>query len=151
MHELRSPVDGVGHTCEPSGPDLFFRHDSALGWVEVSTGVETPAAEARPATWRVDHENLAYVLVDAGNVGLALVEYEKLAGYDPRRPDYAFMAGLCAESRGDWSRASRWFQTAAADPRADEEMRAKARDFAPHPEGVEVGALKSGARKPSWR
>ena len=112
---------------QPSGPDYFFTHDSTTGWREVAQGDE-PADTTRHAspTWGPDHERLAITLTEAGAPRAASVEYAKLASVFPARADYAYLAGLTAETAGDAALATRWYREAAQRPGADERMRARA-------------------------
>jgi hypothetical protein len=112
---------------EAAGPDRFFRRDSLSGWREVVLGPE----RYRPddPDWRSDHEAIVPFLIDGGDVAAARIECEKLAAADPRRADYAFLAGSCAEILGDTAAAAAWYGRAAALPGADAEMVAKAREF----------------------
>jgi hypothetical protein len=97
---------GAGRQA-PAGPDYFFVRDSLGRWREVVKGPE-PADGARRELprWTADHEELAQRLVEADDVASARVEYEKLA-----------------------AAAAEWYSRAAALPGADEEMRARAREF----------------------
>jgi hypothetical protein len=120
----------------PRGPDLFFRYDSLGGWVEIRTGPEdVAAARAANPRWTMDHDMLARTLASADDWERARFEYEKLAGADSARAEFAYNAGVCSAVLGDSSRAASWYARAAALPSADAEMRETARRFAPYLRG----------------
>jgi hypothetical protein len=115
----------------PPGPDYFFVHDSTSGWREVVSGPETPRAALADPEWRPDHERLAITFTDASALREASAEYEKLATAYPGRADYAYLAGLTAETAGDRARAVQWYREAAGRPDADERMKKRARETQP--------------------
>jgi hypothetical protein len=129
----------------PKGPDFFFRHDSLAGWNEVFAGPENAdSARAASASWTTDHENLAYVLIEGGDVATAALEYEKLARAYPTRAEYPYLRSLCAESLGDSASVRAWLGRAVSLPDADDEMREKARRYR-----VAVIAKRANASAPS--
>jgi hypothetical protein len=129
----------------PSGPDFFFRHDSLAGWNEVFAGPENAdSTRAASPSWTTDHENLAYVLIEGGDVSTAALEYEKLARAYPARAEYPYLRSLCAESLGDSAGVRQWLGRAVSLPDADDEMREKARRYR-----VAVTLSRANASAPS--
>ena len=116
----------------PAGPDRFFRYDSTAGWIEVHRGPEdVAAARAADPLWREDHERLAVALSRGDDWPGAAAEYAKLAGAFRDSADYGYYAGLAALVIGDTASARTWLSRAAAQPTADEEIRAAARGLGP--------------------
>jgi hypothetical protein len=112
------------------GRDLFFRHDSLAGWVEVVRGAED-VAEARRLNprWERDHEILARRLAESGDWHHAALEYAKLAAAEPGRVDHAHNAAVSHEALGDSAAAALWYWRAAALPDADNQVREMARRY----------------------
>jgi hypothetical protein len=119
---------------ESAGPDYFFRYDSLRGWFEVIKGPESrDSTRTRDPEWKSAHERLAWILTQAGDLGAARVEYEKLADVYRTNPEYAFLAGMTYEAVGDSSGAGPWYRRAARLPGADPAMKARASRFGAPP------------------
>lgn len=89
----------------PGGEDFFFRFDSAAGMVEVIAGREDVRFGLRSnPRWESDHEGLAELFLNGGDIPRAASEFEKLSVL-PHRPDAALYAGVCWEAAGDTARA----------------------------------------------
>lgn len=88
-----------------AGEDYFFRFDSSAGMVEVKAGAEDVQLGLRSNShWEGDHEVLAVLFLNNGDVPRAASEFEKLSVL-PHRPDAAVYAGVCWEAAGDTARA----------------------------------------------
>jgi hypothetical protein len=97
---------------EPHGEDLFFHFDSLAGIIEVRAGPENVSLDmASDPDWEGNHEALAMLFMQSGDVPRAAVEFEKLAVL-PRRPDAAVYAGVCREAMGDSAGAESLFRAA---------------------------------------
>ena len=103
----------------PMGRDYFFVFDSVRVLTEVVAGPEDiPEARALNPNWGRDHENLAALLIGAGEARPAAVEYEKLSEAYPTRPDFALYAAAAFVACGDSARA-RPLRSAAAHAYGD--------------------------------
>jgi len=92
-------------TSAAPGEDLFFRFDSTAGMVEVKVGSENVQLGLRSnPNWESDHEGLAMLFLNSGDVSRAAAEFEKLSLL-PRRPDAAAYAAVCREFTGEAPRA----------------------------------------------
>lgn len=118
---------------DPMGDDFFFRYDSQRGWLEVVKGPENlDSMRALDPEWRAAHERLARILIQAGDLDGAGGEFEKLSGAYRQNAEYAFLAGMAHEARGDSAAAGPWYERAARLPGADADMRSKAKRFGGH-------------------
>jgi hypothetical protein len=89
----------------PGGEDYFFRFDSVAGMVEVKAGPEdVRLGMSSDPKWESDHEGLAMLFLNSGDISRAALEFEKLSVL-PHRPDAAVYAGVCWEVAGDTARA----------------------------------------------
>lgn len=84
------------------GADYFFRFDTTTGSLKpVLEGPESPeAAQTSNPEWARDHEVLAVLLVEAGELDRGLVQYRKLADAFPDDPSYPLFAGVLLEMAG---------------------------------------------------
>ena len=99
---------------EAEGRDYFFRFDTATVLVEVLTDEESvpEAIHSNPA-WQRDHENLAALFIQKGNVPGAAAEYARLAVAFPERADYSLYAGAAHEALGAKSKAEEFYAAAS--------------------------------------
>jgi hypothetical protein len=87
------------------GEDFFFRFDSLRGMVEVKAGREDiESSRSHDPEWESNHEKLAMLFLQSGDMTRAAVEFEKLSLL-PRRPDAAGYAAVCREFMGEVPRA----------------------------------------------
>jgi tetratricopeptide (TPR) repeat protein len=97
---------------ETPGPDYFFRFDTTRGLVPVLEGREpSPDLELEP-DWTRDHEVLAALLLNAGDLERSLAEYRKLAAAHPDDAPYALYCGALLEALGRKAEAVPYFDRA---------------------------------------
>lgn len=88
-----------------AGRDLFFHFDTLTGLREVRTEAEDlRLAYANNPDWERDHEALAMSLLRAGDMGMAAMQFEKIALL-PHRPDALAFAAAARLEEGDSIRA----------------------------------------------
>jgi hypothetical protein len=105
------------------GRDLFFRFDPEGGLIEVVAGPEdVPWARSRNPDWEDDHEKLALLFLQSGDVVGAAREFEKLSTL-PHRVEAGGLAAVCWEVAGDSVRADSLLDAAARRLRLTPERR----------------------------
>jgi Flp pilus assembly protein TadD len=111
----------------PSHFDLAALLEQQGRWAEARAHFEQ-ATLLRPG-WPLAGERLARLLIDSGDLAGAAAQLEKLARSAPSNAEYAFLAGMVHEARGDSVAAGRWYARAAELPGADAAMRDRARKY----------------------
>jgi hypothetical protein len=98
----------------PRGADYFFRFDSTAGMVEVRAGEEDVRSAIRDnPKWEEDHDGLAGLFLEKGDLRRAAVELAKLSQLR-HRPDAAVYAGVCWRLAGDGRKADSLLRSGAA-------------------------------------
>ena len=116
-----------------AGEDRFFRYDSTAGWVEIATDQQdSVATRVHSPAWQHDHAELAAAFARAHEWSRAGFEFMKVALAAPDPLEAETNTGVSFAMAGDSVGAAYWFDLAARQPHADDEVRRFAKEFARH-------------------